>query len=122
MRRLPVGGQQCGDVPELHLARENGEDVGQVADGVDPGELAAAEQGVCDGSPLRTSVAPCEQVVLPSKGGADVEPLDDAVVDGDGAVIEEASERLLVVERKPFGQKALRQSERRRRYRLSPER
>src|SRR3954470_19604791 len=95
---LPGRGEKRGNVLELHLAGENGEDAGEVADRVHPGELAATEQGVRDGRALRAGVTAGEEVVLPSKRCADVESLDDAVVDGDGAVLEEALQRRLVVE------------------------
>jgi hypothetical protein len=77
--------------------REPRQDVGEVRDGIYAGKPAAAENRVGDGRPLAAYVEPGEEEVLASQSGADMQPLDGAVIHGDGAVLEKAPERDLIV-------------------------
>ena len=94
---LPRGGHHRGDVREADPPRESRQDVGEVLDRVHLGQSAAAQHREGDGCALTTGVASREEEVLPRDRRADVEALHDTVVDGDDAVVEEASERHLVV-------------------------
>ena len=60
------------DVGEADAARESGQDVGEVLDGVDVGERAAAQHCVGDGRAFATGVTAREEKVLPRQGCADV--------------------------------------------------
>ena len=62
--------------------REARQHVGEILDGVDVEEGAAAQRLEHDGGPLGARVTDREEKILPRQRRADVEPLDRAVVDG----------------------------------------
>src|SRR5262249_55749744 len=70
--------------------------IGEVLARIDASETARAEDRVGDRSALAAGVGPREEEVLARQGRADVQPLDEAVVQRQEAVVEKARERDLV--------------------------
>ena len=63
-RSLPRRGQEGGQIEDAHAAGEAGHHVGEVLDGIDFGEFAAAEERVGDGGALAAGVAAGKEEVL----------------------------------------------------------
>lgn len=93
----PARWQERRQIEQPDSAREFRQHVGEVLDRIYAGEPTRAEDRVCDRRALATGVGPREEKILPSQGRSDVEPLDDAVVERQVAVVEEAAEGDLVV-------------------------
>jgi hypothetical protein len=64
---------------------------------IDAGQLAGAKDRVGDRGAIAAGVGTSEQEVLAGQRGADMEPLDDAVVERQLAILEKAPERDLMV-------------------------
>ena len=60
----PARWHECGDFGDADAAGEAGQDVGQVGDGIDAGEPAAAENGESDRGALTAGVGAREEKIL----------------------------------------------------------
>ena len=94
----PGRGHELGGLGAADLAGQERERLAQVLDGVDVGELAAAQDRVDDRSSVATVVVPEKEVVLPGQRDRDKPVLGGRVVDRDRPVKFEATQRLLVSE------------------------
>src|SRR6185295_10517806 len=93
----PARRQERRQIDEPDSMGQSRQDIREVLDRIDSGESAGAEDGEGDGGAIAAGVCACEEEVLASQRGPDMESLDDAVVEWQEAVLEEAAECDLMV-------------------------
>ena len=86
-------------VPQARATGKPRQDVGQILDRIDSSQPAAPEDRVRDRGAFTACIRSRKEEIFASQGRPQVQAFDNAVVNRDGAVFEETSERDAVVGR-----------------------
>ena len=79
-------------------ASETRQDIGEILDGIDVGEIAAGKDGIGNRSAFGAGMRACEEIIASSHGRPGVKSLHNAILDREAAIVEKARERDAMVQ------------------------